>query len=279
MAVDAALIQIFDVRVARPCLTDDIDVGIHLTAGVDEPLEELLAVGRLVGVVEAGIKAESVHTSVKPELGNLLELLARLLGIEVPLGHILRKVRFAGIVAHADDLRGRVKVILGVDLKIFGVAVEVAVHDLLDRLCEERVLRGNVVEHQVDNQLDAALVAAFYQSVKIVKCTKRGVDVVVIFHIIFMIGFRRHDRRQPQAVNAEVVALIGIAVVEIVQLRNDSLQVTDAVAVGITEGLREDFIEIAVFVVGSLRGAFLHRVRAAAAAREHRTSQKYCTKQ
>ena len=75
-----------------------------------------------------------------------------------------------------------------------------------------------MVEHEIDDKLDAAVMARLDKLVKIVERTECRINVVIIIDVILVVGLRRHDRRQPDTVNTEIVTFGRVAVVEVVEL-------------------------------------------------------------
>ena len=105
---------------------------------------------------------------------------------------------------------------------------------------EPRVFLARVAGHQVEQHTDALLMRGPEQRGGVlVRAVARG-DLFVVAHIIARILERRIKAGvDPQGIAAQVP--------DIVELSNNALQITDAVAVGIIEALGVDFIEHCVF--------------------------------
>ena len=69
------------------------------------------------------------------------------------------------------------------------------------------------------------------------------VDLVVVRHVIFMIGRGLEDGGEPDALDAQGLAGVGVPVVQVVEPVDDAPEVPDAVPVGVGEGAHEDLVE------------------------------------
>ena len=98
-----------------------------------------------------------------------------------------------------------------------------------------------MVEHHVDNDLDAARMALGNERAHILHRTVFRVDGLVVSHVIFVIAGTGHDGHEPDTVIAHIL--------DVVELRDYALQVADAVAVRILVGAHEDFVPVAGVVV------------------------------
>jgi len=88
------------------------------------------------------------------------------------------------------------------------------------------MLVGTVVQHQVQDDVNAAAVGFVQEQVKILHTAKLRVYVEIVRNIIAKIHIGgRVDWRKPDAVNAEVF--------KIVQALDDTLQIADSIRVGI----------------------------------------------
>src|SRR5262249_45789037 len=72
--------------------------------------------------------------------------------------------------------------------------------------------------------------------------------------VVAVVARRREDRHEPHRVNAERGRASRIAVVEIVEVRGETLEVADAVPVGVGEAADEDLVYRAAAKVGARRG-------------------------
>jgi hypothetical protein len=98
------------------------------------------------------------------------------------------------------------------------------------------VLVRGVVDDQVRDQLEAALVHGRQQPVEVGQRAEARVDVLVVADVVAAVVPRRPvDRRQPDHVDAELD--------QVVQLRLDPGQVADAVPVRVGEAARIDLVD------------------------------------
>ena len=129
-----------------------------------------------------------------------------------------------------------------------GVVIVVLVGFVADdmragKAAEPGVSVSGVVEGQVENDQDIALMAEAEELPQVLHGAEGGIDLVIIGHVIFVIGRGFKDRRQPDAFNTEACAGEGIPVVQVIQTVDDPPQVADTVPVGIGKGTGEDLIE------------------------------------
>ena len=117
------------------------------------------------------------------------------------------------------------------DIKIFAIfSVRI-----FARLFEPRMLIGAVVDDEIHEDIHIALLCLGNQLIHIVHRAEARVDIVIIGNIIALIRERRAvDRREPDDVDTELL--------EIIQFADNALQITDAVAVRVTEALRVNLI-------------------------------------
>src|SRR5690606_2153835 len=99
---------------------------------------------------------------------------------------------------------------------------------------EPRVLVAAVVDHQVHDDLDAALVRLGQQVVEIGQRAVLGVDAAVVGDVVAVVAGRGVDRHQPDAADAQRL--------QVVEFRGDAVQVADAVAVGVDPAAHEDLV-------------------------------------
>ncbi len=74
------------------------------------------------------------------------------------------------------------------------------------RFLEVRMVRRAVVQHEVDDDADAALVALGEEAPEIVLRAVLRVDAVVIGHVVAVVARRRVDRHEPDPGDAEVAS-------------------------------------------------------------------------
>ena len=95
---------------------------------------------------------------------------------------------------------------------------------------------GGVGGAHVNRNAGAPPMGLGQQAFEVVVAAVSRVDLVVIGYVIAVVAGRSHDRHQPQARHAQVTGGGRIAIVEIVQLGDEAVQVANAVAVGVIEG-------------------------------------------
>ena len=198
------------------------------------------------------VKAEAVHAEIEPVFRDLHDLLAHGGVVEVQLRHPGVEVAFVIIVRAVDRIegppRGDIVPSGAPAVKIIELVGGVPVLMRVLESDEPGVERAAVVDRQIQDQLDVALMALLAQLAQIVLRAEVAVDLIVVHRVVFVIARGLEDRREPDALDAETFARIGIAVVEIVQALDDPAQIADLVAVGVGEGADEDLIKHAVVV-------------------------------
>ena len=115
------------------------------------------------------------------------------------------------------------------------------------RLLEPLVLVRSVVEHHVEDQLDAALLRLGLQPIEIGHRAVLRIDRLVIGDIVTKIDLRRGEHRgQPDGSDAEFL--------QIIEVRSDSVQIADAVSIRIGETARIDLVDYRMLPPGVRRG-------------------------
>ena len=100
-----------------------------------------------------------------------------------------------------------------------------------------------MVQRQVQNQLHIPSVAQVNQFLQILLRAECGINPVIIRYVIFMIGRRKENRRQPDAPDSEAAAGNRIPVVQVIHPVDDSPKVPGTVSVGIGEGTHKNLIK------------------------------------
>ena len=101
---------------------------------------------------------------------------------------------------------------------------------------------AGVVHHQIDDDAHPAPVRFVEQECEVCVRAVLRIDGLVVHGVVAVVTRRLEDRHEPDAVDAEVVGRGGIAVVEIVELRDQAVQISDAVTVGVGEATYEDLV-------------------------------------
>ena len=105
------------------------------------------------------------------------------------------------------------------------------------------LVRG-MVEHQVHDHPNVALVGLAHQFVKVFQRAKERVNVAIVADIVTkVIGRRGIDRREPDGIHTQRV---WRTIVEIIQVGDDATQVAHAVAVCIDKAARIDLVNYAL---------------------------------
>ncbi|OQA18573.1 MAG: hypothetical protein BWY63_01998 [Chloroflexi bacterium ADurb.Bin360] len=105
------------------------------------------------------------------------------------------------------------------------------------------MLCGSVVEHQVNDNADAARVRLGHQLLEICIGAVFVIHGIVICDIVAVVAGRLMDGHKPDTGDPQVVIGGGVAVVEIVELLYKPLQVAHTVAIAIVEAAHEDLVE------------------------------------
>lgn len=201
-------------------------------------------VGRVLRQEGDGVNAEAVHPQLQPETHRAENLVhdlrvghveVRLVGVEVvqvPLAGAVVARPDAVLLVREDDLVGGVP---GV-----GVApdVVVAVGVVLARagFLEPRVLVGGVVDEQVDDDPDAAVVRRADDLHEFAVVAQSWIDPVEILDVVAVIPVgARVEGHQPEGVDAELR--------QVVDALSQTAQVAAAVAVGVQVGLDVEAVD------------------------------------
>ena len=129
---------------------------------------------------------------------------------------------------------------------LIGVApnVEVPLHGTgwsLAGPLKPRVLIRRVIDDELNQHLQIALVRGVQERLEIVHRSVAGMDVVVVRNVVTVIAQGRwKERQQPEAGDAEIL--------EIIELLRESLKVADPVVIAVEERLYVGFINDGVFI-------------------------------
>ena len=95
---------------------------------------------------------------------------------------------------------------------------------------------GGVVGNPVDQHPQPPLVGVGQQEVEVVQGAEDGVDVAVVGHVVAEVGHGRGEEgRDPDGVHPEPL--------QVVQMPAYPFEVTDAIAVGVSERTRVDLVD------------------------------------
>ena len=264
-----ALVAVSLAEVGDDLIRHLVGLGQQETAGVllvkkrahpfDEPvgLGQVLAVGALsLEEVGDGVEADAVHAEVEPEAddvedfllhGRVVVIQVRLVGEEtvpvVLLAHRVEgPVRFLGV---DEDDAGLV--VLGGIIRP-DVVIAVGPAGIHARLLEPVVRIRGVVDGEVRDDADPALVGAVNQGDEVFDGTELGQDLAEIADVVAAVAqWGVVERRQPEAVHAEPL--------EVVEFFLQALQGAGAGVVRVVERADENLVEHRVLVplgVGAL---------------------------
>ena len=269
-----------DLRLAGPALAHKIDLRLHGSELVGVPLPERHAsAGFSIVKILDGVKAESVHAQLQIVLCHVQHFLPDGGIVIVQLRHVRGEVALVIFVRRSGNLfagdPGR-KRLAGVPavvivVGIVGIGVGVGLAEGLKPF----VVPGSVVDDKIENHLHVPGMAGVEKRPEIVLGAEVRVDPVVIRCVVFVIGGAGKNRCQPQPLYPETGIRQEIPVVQIVQVLENSVQVSHSVPVGVGKGADKNLIEHPVVVVRfvGLRGHGLRR-RGRAAPCQHQGQQK-----
>ena len=109
-----------------------------------------------------------------------------------------------------------------------------------------------MVHRQIQDHTDSPVMAGCQQLLKIFQGTILRIDVLIICSVVFMIGRGGHHRHEPDAVDSQIRIRGIISVIQIIQLFQHSLQITDAVTVTVIKGINKKLVVGAVVVIRDL---------------------------
>ena len=142
----------------------------------------------------------------------------------------------AGACLPAEGVVLHVLALLGVGLCTGGQGLEVVTGG-----GEPLVVVAGVVQDEVGDDMDVPLLALGHQLLEVGHGAVLGIDVIVVPNVILVVGLTGMDGHEPDTVDAQLL--------EVVQLGDDTLQVTNAVTVGVAEGIDENFVEGTVVII------------------------------
>ena len=214
-------------------------------------LGQVLAVRALALVeVRHGVEAQPVDAHVEPEVERVHDagldvgvvvVEVGLVGVEavpeVGLGHrVPRPVRRLEVL---EDDAG-----VGVAVGVVAPHVEVALGRPGRRVAgplEPRVLVGRVVDDELGDHADVAVVGGGEEAPELAQVAVVGVDRAVVGDVVAVVAQRRRvERQQPDRRDAEVG--------EVVEALGEPVEVADAVAVGVGEGPDVELVDDRVAV-------------------------------
>ena len=197
--------------------------------------------------VLGGVEPKPVDVPIEIVPGDLQNLLPDGGVVEVQLRHAPVEVALIVDVGAGQGGEGPAR---GRFLALGIIGIEIVIGIVLDILpvglgegAEPGVRPGGVVDDHIEDQLHAPLMAEGDELVQIRLGAEVRVDLVVVRHVIFMIGRGLEDGGEPDALDAQGLAGVGVPVVQVVEPVYDAPEVPDAVPVGVGEGAHEDLVE------------------------------------
>ena len=231
-----------------------LGVGVELAA---QPFDDGVRLGQVlvVGAVALaeigdGVEAEAVDAGVEPALHHLHQRAhhARIVEIEVRLVReeavpvelagfrIPGPVRFLGI--GEDDPRALVFLVgVAPDIPVAGAGIRVRAAGALEPV----VLVGRVVDDELGDDPQAALLGFLDEAAEILHRPEIGVDVAIVGDVVAVVAAGGGvERQQPQRGDAEIL--------QIPQFLGQPGKVADAVIVAVGEGLDVELIDDGILV-------------------------------
>ena len=184
------------------------------------------------------VHPEAVDPAVQPPVHHRVDRRAdvRVLPVEVRL--LAREQVQVVLVRHRVELPGRAGEERAPVVRLPPPPVPVALGVLAARarLEEPGMLVGRVVDHEVHDELHAALVDAREQPVEVRQRAERRLDVLVVGDVVAGVVLRRRvDGGEPEHADPERR--------QVVEPRGDPGQVPDPVPVGVGEAARVDLVD------------------------------------
>src|SRR5215470_2257399 len=191
-----------------------------------------------------GVDAKSIDAAVEPESHDGQHRLGDLRIAPVEVGLFLEKGMIVVLsccfvplpraaTELADPIVGRAAVGLAVapDIPIaFGVAARRAAG------AEPRMLVGGMVGHVIENDLEPVSMHCRDQPIEPGEISELGIDRRIVADVVTEIGHRRgEDWRDPDRIDAQLD--------QIIEAREDPVEITDAVPVRILKRARVDLID------------------------------------
>src|SRR5256714_2195610 len=122
------------------------------------------------------------------------------------------------------------------------IPVAIRAARIMQRRLKPGILAASVIGNEIDDDVDSALVRFGHQIPKIIVSAIPRIDVVIVDHIVPVIAHRLVDRHQPDAVGAETGRGVRVAIVDVIEMRDEPFEITDSIAVGVSKGAHEHFV-------------------------------------
>ncbi len=116
------------------------------------------------------------------------------------------------------------------------IIIVIRIVGALAALLEPFVLAGGMIDNEIHKDLHAAFMSLFENHFEIVESAEFGIDILIIGNIVAVVAVGGGiNRREPDAVNAEALDIIKLAV--------NARQIADTVAVAVAERAAPDLID------------------------------------
>ena len=100
---------------------------------------------------------------------------------------------------------------------------------------EPWVLRGGVVDDKIDDYIDTTTMGFVNEVFEVVNCAVVGMDGIVVGHIILVVAGRRANGHEPDSSDTKPL--------QVIQFGSHSVDVANAIAVGVGKGLHKNLVE------------------------------------
>ena len=207
-----------------------------------------------------GVDAKAVDAAIQPAGHYLEDLVLNLRVVVIQIGLVAVEAVPVVLPRHRVPAPVRLLGVLEDDacalVFLVGIApdVEVAIRRgrIAPRLLKPGMLVGGVIEDQVGDDADAALVRGFGQGLEVLDRAEHGMNLAEVGNVVAVVLHRRReDGHEPQAVHAQVA--------EIIQFLRKAAQVAVAVAVAVEKTAHVNFIKDGILVPERI--GIAHRVR------------------
>ena len=194
-----------------PDLRHGIDIRIDLLQFIHVPYPELgiLFMFAVVGIFRS-VKPEAVHAQIQPVGCNVQHCLPYLLIVEVQFRHLVRKIslHLQRQAAHIPEAPAGGRRFLG---RHPGIEVVEGIVDIpclvrFPEIDEPLVVFARVVQRQVQDQFHSPLMAQGNQFLQVLLRAESRINLIIIGHVVFMIGRRGENRRQPDSLYSQALA-------------------------------------------------------------------------
>ncbi len=224
-------------------------------------LGQILAVGSVaLDQVRNRVQPEPVHPDIEPELhhpphglehGGIVVVQIRLVAekavpvigfrdrVPRPVGHFRVQKNDAGVLVAVVGVAPHIPIALGIVARAA-------------RFLKPRVLVRGVIQHQLDDHPDSALVRGFQERLEIIQLAVIRMDGGVVGDIVAVVAQRRRkEGHQPQRVDSQVL--------QVIELLHQAGKIADAVVVAVAERAHVQLVNDGILVPKRL-GGFSHCV-------------------